>query len=130
MAKSESPKLSKREQQVVDILYRLEQGTVYEVIEEMPDPPSYSAVRTTMGILVKKGFLSYERRGLNYVYAPTETRKKASRSALKRLLSTFFDNSADQAVMALLETGDTELSGKDRARIKKILADAKKGPKS
>lgn len=126
MPKNEPTRLSKREQEVTEILYRLDRGTVYDVINEMSAPPSYSSVRTVMGTLVRKGVLRYERIGLNYVYSPTENRKSASRSALKRLLSTFFDNSVDQAVLALLDAGDPQLSEKDIARIKKIIQQSQK----
>lgn len=109
----------------MEILYRIGRGTVYDIIEQMTEPPSYSSVRTVMGTLVRKEIVSYERCGMNYVYAPMGNRKTASRSALKTILSTFFSNSANQAVLALLDTGETDLSNKDLSRIRKILQDSK-----
>lgn len=105
--------LSKREQQIMDIVYRLGKATVTEVIEQMQDPPSYSAVRALMSILERKGQLSHEKDGLKYVFLPAVAPKKASRTALKRVLNTFFNDSVEEALSALMDIEGGELSEAD-----------------
>ena len=96
-------KLSRRERQILDILYTRGQATAAEVQEALPDPPSYSATRALLRILEEKGHIRHEAEGPRYVFAPLIPRDKARRSALKHLLQTFFDDSATDAVAALLD---------------------------
>jgi len=120
------PQLSRRERQIMDIVYRLERATAAEVLERLPDPPSYSAVRAMLRILEEKGHLTHSQDGPRYVYAPTVAPEQASRSALRHVLRTFFDGSAAQAMAALLdETGD-ELSEGELDRLAALIDEAKR----
>src|ERR1051325_6018164 len=118
--------LSRRERQIMDIIHRREKASVSEVIEALPDPPGYSAVRAMLRILEEKGHLKHRQEGSRYVYLATQSRVKASRSALKRVITTFFDGSVEQAVSALLEASDAKLSGAELDRIQNIIDQAKK----
>lgn len=114
-------RFSKREKEMMDIIYRRGQATAAEVLEEMPDPPSYSAVRATLRVLENKGHLRHLDDGTRYVYEPVVNRERASRSALNNLMETFFDDSAEKAVAALLEARSDQLSDQDYDRIKKLV---------
>src|SRR5438445_9079288 len=102
--------LSRRERQIMDILYAGRQATAAEVLAALPDPPSYSSVRALLRILEEKGHVRHVRDGMRYVYAPRVSRQAASRSALKRVVATFFQGSVAQAMAALLESKDVKLS--------------------
>ena len=117
--------LGRRERQIMDVVYRLGRATAAEVRAELPDPPSYSAVRAMLRLLEEKGLLLHEQDGLRYVYRPTVGREQARRSALKHLVHTFFGGSPERAVAALLEMSDADLSAADRARLAKLVAQAK-----
>ncbi|HET9440970.1 MAG TPA: BlaI/MecI/CopY family transcriptional regulator [Longimicrobiales bacterium] len=106
----EKPGLSRRERQIMDGLYTLGEATVGEVMERMPDPPSYSAVRATLRVLEEKGHVKHRQDGPRYLYLPTVSRDKAQSTALKHLVGTFFGGSVEQAVMALLSLPETKLS--------------------
>src|SRR5580700_1041011 len=120
------PPLSKRERQIVDILYQEKTATAGEVQARLPDPPSYSAVRATLRILEEKGHLRHETEDLRYVYLPTTSPEKAKRSAVKHLLSTFFNGSAEQAVAALLDGSAAKLSKQELDRLSKLIDKARK----
>ena len=94
--------LSRRERQMMDILYRRGRATASEILEELPDPPSYSAVRAKLRVLEEKGHVRHQEQALRYVYLPVVTRDKARQSALRHMLATFFENSTEQAITALL----------------------------
>ena len=117
--------LSRRERQIMDVLYRHGRATVAEIQSELPDPPSYSAVRAMLRILETKGHLRHEQDGPRYVYVPTLGRDKAKRSALKHLLNTFFEGSAEQVVAALLEVSGDELSEADLSRLRRLIDQAR-----
>jgi predicted transcriptional regulator len=105
--------LSRRERQIMDLLFKKERATAADVQRELPDPPSYSAVRALLRILEEKGHVRHEQDGPRYVYVPRVNREQASRSALRHLVATFFDGSTEQAMAALLEARpleDDELS--------------------
>ncbi|HEX6066062.1 MAG TPA: BlaI/MecI/CopY family transcriptional regulator [Longimicrobiales bacterium] len=106
----DKPGLSRRERQIMDALYTLSEATVGEVMERMPDPPSYSAVRATLRVLEEKGHVKHKQDGPRYLYLPTVSRDKAQSHALKHLVGTFFGGSVEQAVMALLSMPETNLS--------------------
>ena len=106
----DQPGLSRRERQIMDALYTLSEATVGEVMERMPDPPSYSAVRATLRVLEEKGHVKHKQDGPRYLYLPTVSRDKAQSHALKHLVGTFFGGSVEQAVMALLSMPETNLS--------------------
>ncbi len=117
--------LSRRERQIMDALHAHRQATAAEVLGAIPDPPSYSAVRALLRILEGKGHIRRWREGARYVYQPRVSRKVASRSALRRLVSTFFQGSVTQAVAALLATADTELSDTELDQLQDIIRRAK-----
>jgi predicted transcriptional regulator len=101
--KSPDAVLSRRERQMMDILYQRGRATAAEIHEQLADPPSYSAVRAKLRVLEEKGHIRHETQAARYVYSPVVARDRAKQSALKHLLATFFDNSAEQALTALLE---------------------------
>ncbi|MGQ0815065.1 MAG: BlaI/MecI/CopY family transcriptional regulator [Gemmatimonadota bacterium] len=109
----DQPGLSRRERQIMDALYKLNEATVGEVMDLMPDPPSYSAVRATLRVLEEKGHVAHKQAGPRYLYLPTVPRDKAQSSALQHLVGTFFGGSVEQAVMALLSMPETRMSDKD-----------------
>jgi predicted transcriptional regulator len=102
--------LSPRERQVMDALYRLGRGTVAEIIDEMEDPPSYSAVRAVLRVLEEKGQAGHIVDGPRYVYRPAVEPERARRSALRHLVKTFFDGRPEAAALALLKMSDAEIS--------------------
>ena len=110
----------------MDIIHRREKASVSEVIEALPDPPGYSAVRAMLRILEEKGHLKHRKEGARYVYLTTQSREKASRSALQRVISTFFGGSVEKAVSALLDSSDVKLSGAELDKIQQIIDQAKK----
>lgn len=118
--------LSRRERQIMDVLFRLGEATVADVLEGLPDPPSYSAVRALLRILEEKGQITHIQDGPRYVYRPTVAPEKASRSALRHVLRTFFDGSAEQAVAALLDEAGDDLSDAELDRLASLIAQARK----
>jgi predicted transcriptional regulator len=108
----------------MDVVYRMGRAAVGEVRDQLPDPPSYSAVRAMLNLLEEKGHLTHEQDGLRYVYKPTAGRSQLRRSALRHVVHTFFDGSPTSAVAALLEMAG-EISPSDRARLAKMIAQAK-----
>lgn len=124
---SPSPaQLSRRERQVMDIVYRAGEATVSEVQEALPDPPTYSAVRALLRILEEKGHLAHRQDGPRYVYRPTVPREEASQTALERLLATFFDGSVERTVATLLDLEAEKLSDEELDRLAELVAAAKK----
>ena len=115
--------LSRRERQVMDILYRRGEATVAEVMTDLPDPPTYSAVRSILRILMEKDLITHREDGPRYVYLPAVNTDRARDDALKHVIRTFFDGSAEQAVAAVLRMSDAELSATEvdqlREKIKK-----------
>jgi predicted transcriptional regulator len=118
--------LSRRERQIMDFLFQRGKASVGEVMDGIPNPPGYSAVRATLRTLEQKGRVTHEEDGRAYVYRPTLRRDAASRSALTHVLKTFFDNSAEQAVAALLELKGTKLSGAELDRVARLVDQAKR----
>jgi predicted transcriptional regulator len=121
--------LGRRERQIMEIVYRNGQASVKEVLRELPDPPSYSAVRGMLGLLEHKGHLSHRREGLKYIYLPTTDAGEARATALSRLVRTFFGGSVEQAAVALLTLPDTKLPKKDRQRLTELINKARQGGK-
>ena len=119
--------LSPRERQMVDALYRLGRATVREVMDAIDEPPSYSAVRATLRILEEKGVVRHEQDGPRYVYLPVVQRETARRQALRRLVQTFFDGSAEQAAVTLLGMSDGELSDDEVDRLVGKIRQARNG---
>ncbi len=111
--------LSRRERQIMDIVYRLEHTTVAKVLEEMEDAPSYSAVRAFMRILEEKGHLTHTKEGQRYVYLPAHSRRKVARSAIKRVMNTFFNGSPAAVLLNLLES--EELDAEEMKKLRRIV---------
>ena len=116
--------LSRRERQIMDAIYRLERATAAEVMEAIPDPPSYSAVRAMLRVLEEKGHLKHEQDGPRYVFSPIVARDTARRSAIKHLVRTFFDGSTEGAVAALLQA-EGKLSRVELERLSGLIEKAK-----
>jgi len=117
--------LSRRERQIMEILYQRGKASASEVREAMPDAPSYSAVRALLRILEEKGHLNHQEEGLKYVYTPTVARDKAKRSAVKHLLDTFFNGSPEQIMAALLDVSSTRLTRDELDRMSAMIEKAK-----
>jgi BlaI family penicillinase repressor len=118
--------LSRRERQILDILYKNGRATAAEVQAALPEPPSYSAVRALLRILEEKGHVRHEQDGPRYVYLPTVARDNAKRSALRHILQTFFDGSAEQAISALLDESSAKLSSAELDRLARLIDGARK----
>jgi len=118
--------LSRRERQIMDILHRSGRATAAEVLDGLPDAPSYSAVRALLKILETKGHVKHEEEGRAYVYLPVVRRTDARQSALSHLLKTFFDNSAEQAVAAHLAIKGEKMSDAELNRMSQMIDDAKR----
>ena len=119
-------KLSRRERQVMDVLYREGRATVAQVLERMPDPPSYSSVRALLRVLEEKGHVLHEQDGPRYLYRPTTPLQQARTSALQRLLSTFFDDSPEQVLAALLDIKHDELTDEQLDELEAKIANARR----
>ena len=122
----EPHELSRRERQIMDVLYELGRATSAEVRERLPDPPSYSAVRAMLRILEDKGHLRHEQEGPRYVFFPAVPRETARESALRRVVRTFFDGSAEGAMTALLDLGVEDLDEEALQRLANRIAEARR----
>ena len=118
--------LSRRERQIIDILYSQGRATAAEVQSALPEPPSYSAVRAMLRILEEKGHVKHEQDGPRYVYRPTLARDNAKKSAMRHMLQTFFDGSAEQAISALLDDHSARLSDQELDRLASLINQARK----
>ena len=126
MAEQWHMNLSRRERQIMDIVYQRGEASVANVLDDLDDAPSYSAVRAMLRILEEKGYLRHEKQGQRYVYSPTLSRTKAARSVLRRILHTFFDGSTEHAVAALLDIAESELSDAELSRLATLIEQARK----
>jgi predicted transcriptional regulator len=126
MSKSPHATLTRRERQIVDILYRRGRATAAEVMSELPGDPNYSTVRTQLRVLEDKQHVRHEEEGGRYVYSPAVPRHAARKSALKHLVETFFDGSAEQVVAAVLGGEASRLSDEDLERISELIDKARK----
>jgi BlaI family transcriptional regulator, penicillinase repressor len=120
------PELSRRERQIMDIVYRRGEATAAEVLAEMAEPPSYSAVRAHLRVLEAKGHLDHREDGPRYVFRPTRPRDEVSESALKRVVRTFFGGSVEATVAALLELEDGQLGAEELERLAERVAEARR----
>jgi BlaI family penicillinase repressor len=118
--------LSRRERQIMDVIYARGSATVREVMDRIPDPPSYSAVRAMLRVLEEKGHLTHEQDGPRYTYLPVVPHEEARDSAMKQMLRTFFDGSAERAVAALLDLSGTDLSRSEWDRLAQMIEQARK----
>jgi predicted transcriptional regulator len=126
MADDLSPRLSRRERQILDIIYARGEATAIQVVEDMADPPSRTAVRTLLRILEEKGHLKHRQDGKTYVYRPSRPRTLAGQSALRRVLQTFFDGSLERAVAAHLGDEQSNLSPGELQRMISLIRQARK----
>lgn len=118
--------LSRRERQIMDAVYTLKQASVEQVLEVLPDPPGYSAVRALMRILEDKGHLRHITEGRKYIYLPTQPHHSATKNAIQQLISTFFGGSVELAVQTLISGSDTKLSDEQLDRIARQIEKAKR----
>jgi predicted transcriptional regulator len=126
MSKSLHTVLTRRERQIMDILYRRGRATAGDVLKELPGDPSYSTVRTQLRVLEGKGHVRHEEHGLRYVYTPVVPRRAVRKSALRHLVDTFFDGSAEKTVAALLGGEGSRLSEEQLSRIAELVEKARK----
>jgi BlaI family penicillinase repressor len=118
--------LSRRERQIMDVVYARGSATVRDVMQGIPDAPSYSAVRAMLKILEEKGHLKHRQEGPRYLYVPVVPREAASESALKQMLRTFFDGSTERAMAALLDMSSDQLSAEELDRLARLIEQARK----
>jgi predicted transcriptional regulator len=118
-------KLSRRERQIMDVLYERGRATAAEILAALPDPPSYSAVRALIKVLEDKGHVKHQEDGPRYVFTPSVPRSKARRNAVKHLLQTFFDDSAGEAVASLLGASAGKLKPEELDKIEELIARAR-----
>lgn len=121
----EQQNLSRRERQIMDVLYRMGRATAAEVHQAIPDPPGYSAVRAMLRVLEEKKHIRHEEKDLRYVFIPVVPREKARRSAVRHLLDTFFDGSPEQAVATLLDVSSDKLSEEKFDQLTALIEKAK-----
>ena len=117
--------LSRRERQIMDIVYRRGRATAAEVLEALPDPPSYSSVRALLRVLEDKGHVTHREDGTRYVYAPLAPADEVREDALKHVVGTFFQGSIEEAVTALLRISDADVSEADIDRLQRAIRDAR-----
>ena len=125
MKKTEYHELSKRERQIMDILHRRKEASVADVLKDIANPPSYSSIRALMNIMENKGYIKYRKVSLRYVYSPVITSQKAVRGEVKRLLKTYFDNSMEKAMAALINVNKSNLNEKDFKRLHDLIDKAR-----
>lgn len=121
MAHTSHHTLSRRERQIMDIIYKKGDCTAAEVMDNLPDPPSYSAVRALLRILEEKKHLRHRQEGPRYVYSPTVSVDKAKKSALHHVITTFFEGSVSQAVAALLDLGEDSIPEEEMSRLSRLV---------
>jgi predicted transcriptional regulator len=126
MSRPSAADLSRRERQIMSIVYRLGRANASEVLAALEEPPGYSAVRAHLRILEEKGHLRHEQDGPRYVYLPTLPRDRARIGALRQVLQTFFDGSASQAVAALLDSADRPVTPQELDQLARVVAQARK----
>jgi BlaI family transcriptional regulator, penicillinase repressor len=124
--KNQASGLGARERQIMDAIYQLGEASVAEVLANLPDPPSYSTVRTMIRMLEKKGLLQHRQLGTKYVYRPTRSHQLASRSALTHVMRTFFGGSATDAVAAILDVSASKLTDNDLQRLEQLIDQARR----
>lgn len=125
-AESAAAGFSRREREIMEALYRLGRASAAEIREQMPEPPSYTAIRTHLSILEKKGHVRHVSDGTRYIYAPLVGREQMGRRALDSLLATFFDNSVERAVTAMLTRRDADIPRADLDRLAQLIDKARK----
>lgn len=130
MPKRSHLELSRRERQIMEIIYTRGTASAADVLEAMPDPPSYSAVRAMLSLLEEKGHLKHKKSGKKYIYQPTVHASKARRFAVRNLLNTFFENSVEQAVASMLDLQGKHLTPEDYDRLAGLIKKAREEGKA
>jgi predicted transcriptional regulator len=123
--KPETDGFSRREREIMDALYTLGQASAAQILDEIADPPSYTAIRTLLTVLEKKGHVRHTSDGTRYIYEPRVAREQMGKRAIDALLKTFFDNSVERAVAALLTHEDADISREDLERLSRLIEKAK-----
>jgi len=126
MSKAKPHSLTRRERQIMDVLYKLERATVGQVLAKLADKPSYSTVRAQLRVLEEKGHVRHEEHGLRYVYIPAVPRDVARRSALRHLVETFFEGSTERVVAALLGGEISRITSEELDRLSRLIAKSRK----
>jgi predicted transcriptional regulator len=121
--------LSKRERQVMSVIYKRKRASVKGVLEEIPNPPTYSAVRSVLRVLRQKGFVKYKKLGKKFIYSPAIPRTKAVHSAVNHLMTTYFDNSVENAVTTIIKIHRGDLTDEDLHRLTRIIENTRKDGK-
>jgi predicted transcriptional regulator len=124
--KKDSSQLGRREREILDIVFRLEQASVGDVMQQMADPPAYDSVRTMLRLLERKGFVKHRKDGTKYVYRPTQSRSSASKSALSHLMATFFENSVADTMAAALDLKSDNLQDEEIAKLQTLIDKARR----
>lgn len=125
MAKKDVKALSRREKQIMNIVFQKQHVSVQNVLDDLPDPPSYSAVRAWLRILEEKGFLKHTKQGAKYIYSPRISTQKSMQIDLKQVLKTYFSNSIEAAVAALIDLNKSQLEAEDYERLLDIIDEAR-----
>ena len=125
-ASDKQGKFSRREREIMDALYKLGKASAAQIVEQIADPPSTTAIRTLLTILEKKGHVRHESDGTRYIYEPLVAREQMSKRAMDSLLKTFFDNSVERAVAALLTRKDADVSRDELDRLSRLIEKAKR----
>jgi predicted transcriptional regulator len=120
------PELTRRERQIMDVIYRLGRATAQDVLDHIPEPPSYSAVRALLRLLEERGHVRHVTEGQKYVYLPAVGRSDARRSALSHVVRTFFGGSVEQAIATLVDSSRAKLSPEELERLSDLIEKAKK----
>ena len=126
MAAQSHTRLGSRERQIMEVIYRLGRATVAEVLAQLEDPPSYSAVRAMLRILEDKGHLRHEQDGPRYLYLPVVSSERARRSILQDVVKRLFDNSTEKAVAALIESSSARMSDAELERLRRLITTARR----
>jgi BlaI family transcriptional regulator, penicillinase repressor len=127
MAEKQDPsQLGRREREILDIVFRLEEASVGAVVEQMAEPPAYDSVRTMLRLLERKGFVKHRQVGTRYVYRPTQSRTSARKSALSHLMATFFGNSVADTMAAVFDLKSDDLSDEELAKLQMLIDKARR----
>ena len=124
--KRSASELGRRERQILEIVFRLGEASVGEVLDQMSDPPAYDSVRTMLRLLESKGFVSHRQEGTKYIYRPTQSRSAASRTALSHLMKTFFENSVADTMAAAFDLKSDKLTEEELSRLESLISKARK----
>lgn len=126
VAKKDPSRLGRREREILDIVFRLEEASVADVVAQMADPPAYDSVRTMLRLLERKKFVSHRKQGTKYVYRATQSKTVASKSALSHLMATFFENSLADTMAAALDLKSDDLRDEELEKLQRLIEEARR----